>query len=103
VLSVPAEGEVVVEILMRPALAARLAALSGVIRSEDGRPVPARIQVVELGISAQADALGRFRLELPSGRYTLAIEAPGLVPQHKTVTLIAGEHSIHNVDLQRER
>jgi hypothetical protein len=103
VLAIPAEGVVAVEIALRPAEGARLATISGVIRSEAGAPAAARVSVVELGISAQADARGRFRLELPPGRYTLSVEAPGLVAQRKRVDLVAGEHSIHNLDLQRLR
>ena len=103
VLSVPPEGEVSVELLIRPIESARLAAIIGLVRSEEGAPLTARVSIPELGLEAQADGKGQFRIEVPAGRYTLVIEAPGLVVQRKPVTVGAGEHSIHNVDLQRER
>jgi hypothetical protein len=103
VLVIPPEGEVSVEVLLRPEESARLAAITGLVRSEDGQPVPARVSVVELGLVSEADAGGRFRLEVPAGRYTVVIEAPGLVTQRKALTVAAGEHSIYNLDLQRER
>jgi hypothetical protein len=64
--------------------------------------VAARVSVPELELVTQADARGRFRLEVPAGRYTVVIEAPGLAPQRKTITVGAGEHDIYNLDLQRE-
>jgi Carboxypeptidase regulatory-like domain len=103
VLSVPPEGEVSVDLLIRPLESARLAAIIGLVRSEEGAPLPARVSIPELELSTQADGNGRFRIEVPAGRYTLVIEAPGLIVQRKPVTVGAGEHSIHNVDLQRER
>jgi len=103
VLVIPADGEVSVEVSLRPVESARLAVITGLVRSEDGPAVAARVSVVELDLTSQADARGRFRLEVPAGRYTVVIEAPGLQTQRKTLTVAAGEHSIYNLDLQRER
>jgi hypothetical protein len=102
VLVIPPEGDVSVDLQLRPAESVRLATITGLVRGEDGKPLAARVSVVELDLVSQADARGRFRLELPAGRYTLLIEAPGLATQRKAVTVGAGEHSIYNLDLQRE-
>jgi hypothetical protein len=100
VLVAPA-GETTVELrLERPAAPA---VLTGLVRGDDGRPVAATISVVELSLRARADARGSFSLSLPPGKYTLRIEAPGFSPQRKRVDLTAGEQSIHDVDLHRER
>jgi hypothetical protein len=103
VVSVPAQGEVVLDIRLRPSAAARSAALIGQVRKEDGAPVEAEVRVLELGLSARADRTGRFRFDIPPGRYTLTIEAPGFVSQRKAAPVGAGEQNIFNVDLQRRR
>jgi hypothetical protein len=101
VLSVPAEGEVQVEILLRPVESSRLAAVSGTLHSEAGPAAEASVTVVELALVVRPDAGGRFRLEVPAGRYTLLIEGPGFRSQRKPIAVGAGEHSIHNVLLER--
>jgi hypothetical protein len=71
------------------------------VRGENGAPVPARVRVIELGLTSQADEGGHFRFDVPPGHYTLVIEAPGFVVQRKSVEAAAGEHNIYDVDLQR--
>jgi Carboxypeptidase regulatory-like domain len=101
VLSVPPDGEVQVEILLRPVESSRLAAVIGTLQSEAGPAADASVTVVELALVVRSDADGRFRLEVPAGRYTLLIEGPGLRAQRKPIAVGAGEHSIHNVLLER--
>jgi hypothetical protein len=101
VVSVPPSGDVDVELVLRRNLAP--ATLVGLVRSDTGAPVAATVTIVELARPVQADARGRFSAQLPPGRYTVTIEAPGFVSQRKTVTVGAGEQSIHNVDLQQVR
>jgi hypothetical protein len=101
VLFVPPDGEVAVEILLRPLESSRLAAVIGTLHSEAGPAADASVTVVELGLVVRPDAGGRFRLEVPAGRYTLLIEGPGFRAQRKPLTVGAGEHSIHNVLLER--
>jgi hypothetical protein len=103
VVSVPAEGEVVLAIRLRPVAAARSAALIGQVRTEDGAPVAAQVRVLELGLAARADQAGRFRFDVPPGRYSLTIEAAGFVSQRKSAPVGAGEQNIFNVELQRQR
>jgi hypothetical protein len=100
VVSVPGEGEVMVELALRAVEAPLRAGVVGLVRTENGTPVAAVVRVVELGITTRADAGGSFRLEIPAGRYTLTIEASGFVAQRKTIQVGAGERNIYNVDLQ---
>ena len=103
VVSVPPGGEVSVQITLRLAQAPAPAVLIGLVRGEDGHPVPAKVRLLEPSLEVDADARGRFRFEVPAGRYTLTIEAPGFVTQKKSVRAGAGEQNIYNVDLQAEK
>jgi hypothetical protein len=103
VVSVPPGGEVTVQITLRPAQAPAPAVLIGLVRGEDGKPVAAKVRLLEPSLAVDADERGRFRFEVPAGRYTLTIEAPGFVTQKKSVRAGAGEQNIYNVDLQAER
>ncbi|HEY0715927.1 MAG TPA: carboxypeptidase-like regulatory domain-containing protein [Polyangia bacterium] len=100
VVAVTADGDVNLEAVLRPTAANRIATISGVIRSESGAPVSARVRVLERDEDAQADKDGRFHLDLPAGRYTMVIEAPGFGRQERSVEISAGEQRIYNVDLK---
>jgi hypothetical protein len=103
VVSVPRRGEVDIEILLQPEGPVPVGVLQGFVRGEDGIPVGAVITVRELELTTRADRKGRFRLEVPSGRYELTIEAPNFEPQTKSVVVGPGEQNIFNLDLQRHR
>jgi hypothetical protein len=103
VVSVPPGGEVTVQLTLRLAQAPAPAVLIGLVRGEDGQPVLATVKLLEPSLTVEADARGRFRFEVPAGRYTLTIEAPGFITQKKSVRAGAGEQNIYNVDLQAER
>lgn len=103
VVSVPPAGDVTVQISLRRAQAPAPAVVMGLVRGEDGVPVAAQVRLLEPGLTVEADAQGRFRFEVPAGRYTLTIEAAGFVTQRKSVRAGAGEQNIYNVDLQAAR
>ena len=94
-------GETTVELFLQPLGATPSAAIAGLIRDERGAPVAAEVSVRELQRQAKVDPQGRFRLEVPAGRYTLVIEATGFEAQRKQVDVRPGEQSIYNVNLQR--
>jgi Carboxypeptidase regulatory-like domain len=101
IVSVPAGGEAKLDVALRKVAGPRPAAVTGLVRGENGSPVAARVRVVELGRTVDADDGGHFRFEVPPGHYTLVIEASGYVVQRKSVEVAAGEHNIYDVDLQR--
>jgi hypothetical protein len=103
VVAFPKHGDVEIEILLHPAGPAPVGVLLGFVRGDDGVPVGATITVRELKRSVRADRKGRFRLEVPPGRYVLTIEAPSFEPQTRTVLVGSGEQNIFNLDLQRHR
>jgi hypothetical protein len=74
--------------------------LSGQVRSaDDGKPLAATIDVG--GKTFAADARGIFSFELPPGRHTVRIVAPGYVVQMRQLELKEGARVIFNADLQR--
>jgi hypothetical protein len=103
VVSVTASGEARLEVALRALAAAVPAALLGLVRDDEGAAVGAKVSIVERSLSVVADGRGQFRFEVPAGRYTLVIEAPGFVSQRKAVRAAPGEQNIYNVDLHKER
>jgi hypothetical protein len=103
VVAMPEAGEARLEVTLEREAGPVPAVLIGLVRDDLGAPVAAAVKILEGGLAAQADDQGHFRLELPPGRYTVIIEAPGFVTQRKVVRAIPGEQNIFNLNLQRER
>ncbi|MCU0753629.1 MAG: TonB-dependent receptor [Xanthomonadales bacterium] len=84
-----------------PVAATEKAALSGRIVSVDGKPVSgARVYVSGTPVELVTDADGRYRLELPVGRYSLSVIADGYGTQTLDgVEVLAGEGGTRNVEL----
>jgi len=91
---------------------AALGELRGLALSFRGKPVPARITVRPLEPPEPSDttpselaagADGRFRIELPPGRYQVEVGAPGFVSQTRKVEIAADGVVILNLDLRAER
>src|SRR5258707_3844965 len=53
------------------------AALKGVVRGVDGRPIDAATVAVEGYRTATTDIEGRFTLDVPAGKYTLIVARSG--------------------------
>jgi hypothetical protein len=102
VIAIPAEGEVAVELLLARRGPVGPTALSGLVRSDSGAPVAARVRVLELDLELEAAADGTFHCEVPPGTYTLTIEADGFTPQRKLVRAGPDEQRIFNIELQTE-
>ena len=79
------------------------ATLRGLIRAKSGEMVKATVRVVELKLKLEVKADGRFSAEVPSGKYTLVIEARGFVTQTKTVEVSGGDQAIFHAELEPAR
>ena len=76
------------------------ATVRGQVRSaRGGKPVVAQLELRELKQTIAADETGAFAVQIPAGKYTVRITAPGFVTQTKTVTVREGDQAIFNVDL----
>lgn len=84
-----------------PVAATEKAALSGRIVSVDGKPVAgARVYVSGTPAELVTDADGRYRVELPVGRYSLSVIADGFGTQTLDgVEVAAGKGGTRNVEL----
>ena len=101
VVAVPKTGEVGLDVLVRRATALSPTVVIGLVRSDLGGPVMARVSIVDLGIEARADERGHFRLSVPPGRYEISVEADGYLSQQKRLEARPGQQSIFNIDLHR--
>jgi hypothetical protein len=98
--SIVAGRETELTITLVPEKKAVPATLSGLVRSaRGGKPVTATLEIRELQLNLSADQAGAFTTQLPGGKYTIRIAAPGFRPQTKTVIVRDGDQAIFNVDL----
>jgi iron complex outermembrane receptor protein len=67
----------VVSILLFFPVLVSAAALKGIVRGVDGKPIDAAAVAVEGYRTATTDADGRFALEVPAGKYTLIVTRSG--------------------------
>ncbi|MFT3712610.1 MAG: carboxypeptidase regulatory-like domain-containing protein [Archangium sp.] len=96
-------GVATLDFAMVPKAVAVQATLRGLIRAKNGEAVKATVRVVELKLKLQVKADGRFSADVPSGKYTLIIEARGYVTQTKTVEVSGGDQAIFHTELERSR
>lgn len=87
---------------LEPAGAKTTGVFAGDVRGRDGKPVAAKI-TFQFGSETRtvaANAAGKFQVSLPSGTFSLKIEAPGFIAQSKTLAVSAGEQTVFNFVLQ---
>jgi hypothetical protein len=77
--------------------------LRGLVRSFDGSPLQATVEVQPGGEEATTDADGVFDLELAPGRYRVRIRADGYQAQERTVTVEQQGVTVLNVELRPAR
>jgi hypothetical protein len=99
VVSVPPEAEAKVELSIVPEKAKPLATLRGLVRAVGGKPLAAQLTIPEAKIGATAGANGEFSFSVPGGHYKVRVEAPGYLPQVKTVDVADGDQAIFNIDM----
>lgn len=81
----------------------KAATLRGLIRPKSGTLSSATLRVVELKLRIPVKGDGRFSVEIPSGKYTLIIEARGFVTQTKSVQVSPGDQAIFHAELEPVR
>lgn len=75
--------------------------LLGTVRSWNGKPLKATLNVTPGGVKAQSDEHGEFTLDLPPGDYEVTIEADGVKPQTRKVKVEQNGVTILNVDMRK--
>lgn len=96
-------GTATVDFVLLAKSASTKATFRGLVRSKSGEPVKATVRIVELKQKLAVKPDGRFTAEVPSGKYTLIIEAKGYVTQTKTVEVSEGDQAIFHTELERSR
>lgn len=71
----------------------------GVVRSFEGRGLPATVRIEPLGKRVSADRDGAFEIDLPPGSYEVVIEAPGHLTQRRRVEVRADGVVVLNAEL----
>jgi len=103
VVQVPPEAQARVDFTLKPTGVRAKATLKGVVSGSDSAVPKATLRVVELKLTLKARADGRYEVEVPGGRYTLTIQAPGYVTQSKTLEVADGDQAIFHVELEKVR
>jgi hypothetical protein len=99
VVAVPPQGESTVELALRRVLARPMATLRGLVRTRAGKPLSARLHVLEADLAATTGSNGEFSVKVPGGRYRITLEVPGYIPQTKAVEVADGDQVIFNIDM----
>ena len=102
-VQVPAQAEASLEFTLVPKATEVRATLRGLIRATSGEPVQATVRIVELKLKLAVKPDGRFSADVPSGKYTVLIEARGYVTQTKTVEVSGGDQAIFHAELEKTR
>ncbi|MEI8256273.1 MAG: carboxypeptidase regulatory-like domain-containing protein, partial [Deltaproteobacteria bacterium] len=77
--------------------------IRGLVRSFDGTPVVATIEIERIHLRQQTDARGEFECDARPGEYVVQVSAPGFHEQRRRVTVVTDGVIVLNVDLQRAR
>jgi hypothetical protein len=101
IVQVPAESEAVVNFALAKQGERAPATIRGlIVRAATGKPVKATVRINELNLNVQVKPDGRFVVQVPGGKYTVVIEAPGFVSQAKPVEVADGDQAIFHCELQ---
>lgn len=75
--------------------------IRGTVRAFDGEAITPTVRIDPGARSVSVDAEGGFAAEVPPGRYTVVVSAPGYTSQRREVRVSVGEVTVLNVDLHR--
>jgi uncharacterized repeat protein (TIGR01451 family) len=68
--------------------------VAGQIKTADGVPVPATVEVVGTPVSIQTDGKGTYSIDLPAGTHTLRVATAGYRTAIAEVTVTVGERTV---------
>jgi hypothetical protein len=100
IVQIPPEAEASVTFTLAKQGEKAPATVRGVVRALNGKAVRAQVRITELNLNVQVKADGRFVVQVPGGKYTLVIEAPGYVTQTKPLEVADGDQAIFHCELQ---
>lgn len=103
VVQVPPEATAQVSFTLKATGVRTKATVKGLVLGADGTVPKATVRVVEKKLTVKVKPDGRFELEVPGGRYTLTIQAPGYVMQSKVLELADGDQAIFHAELEKTR
>lgn len=96
-------GEASLDFVLVPKTTVLRATLRGLLRAKSGEALKGTVRLVELKQKLEVKSDGRFSIEVPSGKYTLIIEARGFVTQTRVVEVSGGDQAIFHAELERLR
>ncbi len=68
--------------------------VAGQIKTVDGVPIQATVEVVGTPITAQTDGKGTYSIDLPAGTHTLRVATAGYRTETAEVTIVVGERIV---------
>ncbi len=102
-VQVPPGSSAALTLTLRATSVRARATVKGVVVGADGAVPGATVRLLEKKLSVKSKADGRFELEVPGGRYTFSVQAPGYVTQTRPLELADGDQAIFHVELERAR
>lgn len=103
VVQVPPEASAAITFTLKATGVRTKATVKGLVLGADGAVPKATVRLVEKKLTVKVKPDGRFELEVPGGRYTVTIQAPGYVTQSKVLELADGDQAIFHAELEKLR
>lgn len=103
VVQVPPEASASLTFTLKATGVRAKATVKGLVLGADGAVPKATVKLLEKKLTVKLKPDGRFELEVPGGRYTISIQAPGYVTQTKVLELADGDQAIFHAELEKTR
>jgi hypothetical protein len=103
VVQVPPEASATVTFTLKATGVRAKARVKGLVLGADGVVPKATVTLAEKKLTVKVKPDGRFELEVPGGRHTITIRAPGYVTQSKVLELADGDQAIFHLELEKAR
>jgi len=102
-VQVPPEASATVTFTLKATGVRAKATVKGLVLGADGAVPKATVTLAEKKLTVKVKPDGRFELEVPGGRHTITIQAPGYVTQSKVLELADGDQAIFHLELEKAR